>query len=155
MYNSRLWVISPRTLKILFHCLLTFTADILVVYALWIFCFVLLTVLFLRKLSFRIQSFVENWREGCGRKMRMGLSLLRFLLWLGTMFCFVLFFSSPNYVSVPSTVQDLVALKESTISRVCLPLLLHLLTFFPPPILKISFAFLSVKHSFWREVNTK
>ena len=64
------------------------------------------------------------------------------------LFCFVLFFSSPNYVSVPSTVQDLVALKESTISRVCLPLLLHLLTFFPPPILKISFAFLPVKHSF-------
>lgn len=81
------------------------------------------------------------------RKMRRtGLSLLRYLLWLGTMFCFVLF---PNYASVPRTVQDLAALKESTISRVCLPLLLHLFTFFPPT-LKISFAFLPVKHGFWR-----
>ena len=126
-----MWVISPRTLKILFHCLLTLTADILVVYDFFMGFFSLLIVLFLIKLSFRIQSFVENWREGCGRKMRrIGLSLLRYLLWLGAMFVF--FFSSPSYVSFPSTVQELVALKESTTARVCLPLLLHLFTFFFP-----------------------
>ena len=134
-----------QDLQILFHWLLTFTADILVVYALWFFFF------FFPSHCVISEKVVLHNSKFCGkleeRKMRRtGLSLLRYLLWLGTMFCFVLF---PNYASVPSTVQDLAALKESTISRVCLLLLLHLFTF-SPQTLKISFAFLPVKHSFWR-----
>lgn len=154
MYNSRLWVISPRTLKILFHCLLTFTADILVVYALWIFCFVPSHCVISEKAVLQNSKFCGKlegrlWQKNEDRAFSAQISTL---IGYHVLFCF---FSSPNYVSVPSTVQDLAALKESTISRVCLPLLLHLFTFFPPPILKISFAFLPVKHGFWREVNTK
>lgn len=109
----------------------------------FLFFFPLLTVLFLRKLSFIIQSFCGKLEE---RKMRRtGLSLLRYLLWLGTMFCFVLF---PNYASVPQDSSGPSSSQGKHYFWVCLPLLLHLFTFFPN--FEISLLFTPVKHGFWR-----